>query len=166
MNFVGSRASSDRGDVHSKSTHEIETGKPRMPFRVCYYHVIWATRSREPTISPEIEAVITAAIQRKSEALRSPIQALNTATDHVHVAVSISTSLAVSEWVKQVKGLSAYEVNAAFPALPAIFRWQRSYGVLTFGAKQLPLVVDYIRRQKEHHAHNQIIHYLEHTGDE
>jgi hypothetical protein len=30
--------------------------------------------------------------------------------------------------------------------------WQRGFGVVSFGKKQLPWVLDYIANQKEHHA--------------
>ena len=115
-----------------------------MPFQVCFYHIIWTTRNREPLITPDIEPLIISTIQHKSKDLRSPIFAVNAVEDHMHVAVSIALSVAVSDWVKQAKGVSAYEVNSAYPDLPARFGWQRSYGVLTFGAKQLSLVQQYI----------------------
>ncbi len=132
-----------------------------MPFRVCYYHVIWSTKHREPLITPEIESVVIATISRKSTSLNSPILAINGVADHIHVAVSISTSLAVSDWVKHVKGISAREVNMVFPQLSTHFRWQQGYGILTFGAKNLSFVTDYIGRQKEHHSNNTLEAYLE-----
>jgi putative transposase len=132
-----------------------------MPFRVCYYHVVWATKNREPLIVPEVEAVVLPAVVRKSTELDSPVLAINSAGDHVHVAVSISTRISVAEWVKNVKGFSAHEVNAILPQLGTPFHWQKGYGVLTFGTKALPLVSDYIARQKEHHSDNTLDLYLE-----
>jgi putative transposase len=131
-----------------------------MPFRVCYYHVVWATKGRSPLITPRVEKVIFAAIRRKSTELKSPILAINSAADHVHIAVSISTTVAVSEWVRQVKGVSTYEVNTTF-SLSEHFRWQRGYGVLTFGKRQLEFVAEYIKNQKTHHRYNEVINYLE-----
>lgn len=136
-----------------------------MPFRVCYYHVVWSTHHREPWITPQIEPIVLNTIKRKSEELRSPVAAINCVNDHVHVAVSISTSIAVAEWVKQVKGLSAYEVNHIFPSLESLFRWQNGYGVLTFGAKNLPFVIQYIERQKEHHSSQTFESYMERMDD-
>ena len=131
-----------------------------MPFRVCYYHVVWATKHRMPLITVEIEPMIFAAIERKSAALNSPILAMNAAADHIHIAASISTNIAVSDWVKQVKGVSTYEVNTSF-ALDDHFHWQKGYGILTFGAKTLSFVKTYIERQKEHHRDNTLEDYLE-----
>jgi putative transposase len=135
-----------------------------MPFRVCYYHVIWATKHRLPLITPEMEPVIFAAIKHKSSALKSPVLAISGVADHVHVAVSISTNIAVAEWVKQVKGVSTYEVNTSF-ALSDHFRWQRGYGILTFGAKTLPFVQTYIARQKDHHRDGTTEDYLERLAE-
>jgi hypothetical protein len=61
----------------------------------------------------------------------------------------------------------AHEVNALFPDLPDPFKWQKSYGILTFGEKHLPMVIDYVERQKEHHANQSVQAYLERIdGDE
>lgn len=65
-----------------------------------------------------------------------------------------------------MKGVSSHEVNVMFPHLPSHFHWQSSYGVLTFGAKNLDFVVAYIQNQKTHHAQNQLERYLEQTGDD
>ena len=87
--------------------------------------------------------------------------AINMMPDHIHIAVRIPPKIAVAEWIGQVKGLSTHEVNAMFPDLEHPFAWQQGYGVLTFGAKRLPFVIDYIRRQQEHHAADTIEEYLE-----
>jgi putative transposase len=136
-----------------------------VPFRVCYYHVVWATKNRELLLMPKIEVVAISAIVRKSTELESPVLAINGVPDHVHVAVSISTKLAVAEWVKSVKGYSAHEVNAIFPDLSTRFSWQIGYGVLTFGTKALPFVSEYIACQKEHHRDSTLDLFLERTEE-
>lgn len=127
--------------------------------------MVWSTYSRAPWITPQIEPIVLDTIKRKSAELPSPIAAINCVEDHIHVAVSIASSVAVAEWVKQVKGLSAHEVNRVFPSLEAVFRWQNGYGVLTFGAKNLPFVVQYIEQQKTHHTSQTYDNYLEHMED-
>lgn len=136
-----------------------------MPFSVCYYHVIWTTKNRAALLTPAVEKIVLASIQQTSKAIRSPIEALNGCENHIHVAVRIALSLSVSQWVKRIKGTSSFAVNKAYPDGDK-FRWQGSYGVLTFGAKQLPFVTDYILRQKEHHRANALQPYLEETGSD
>ena len=86
--------------------------------------------------------------------------------DHIHIAVSIPPKIAGARWVKNIKGSTSYEVNQIFPNLPARFRWQGSYSLHTFGAKNLHYVVDYVENQKAHHATNSIVPYLEDFGDD
>ena len=91
--------------------------------------------------------------------------AVNGIPDHVHVAVSIPPTLTVTDWVKNVKGVSSHEVNNVLAEQAARFRWQSGYGVLTFGTRNLDFVVSYIQKQKQHHANNHLYQLLETTGD-
>ena len=132
-----------------------------MSLAICYYHVVWAVQDRLPLLIPEIEAIAIRAVRRKSQELECPIYAINAVPDHMHVAVSILPRLAVSEWVRSVKGLSTREINAHAPNMDVHFHWQKGYSVHTFGAKVLPIVRQYIDRQKQHHADNTLEPYLE-----
>jgi REP element-mobilizing transposase RayT len=141
-------------------------GAAPMPFWRCYYHLIWATKNRAAWIMPPIETVILRTIESNSRKLDSQILAVNTVADHIHAAVCIPPKLAVAAWVKHMKGTCTRDVNAQFPSLETAFGWQQSYGVLTFGAKNQRFVIDYIQRQKEHHAGNTLEPYLEQIDDE
>jgi putative transposase len=132
-----------------------------MPFKVIYYHVIWATRYREPLITDSLEPIIFDAIARKSIELKSPIHAINGVEDHIHIAVSIAVTCSVADWVKSVKAVSSYAVNNTYPDLDPRFGWQGGYGILTFGQKVLPTVVTYIQNQKTHHKSDDTLDYLE-----
>jgi REP element-mobilizing transposase RayT len=136
-----------------------------MPFWVCYYHIVWATRNRELLIAASIEPVLFESIRSKSAELGCPILSVNGMSDHIHIAVSIPPKVAVAEWVGNVKGASSYTVNTMFPNAPTHFRWQSGYGVLTFGVKHLVMVQEYIANQKTHHANNTLLTYLERADD-
>jgi REP element-mobilizing transposase RayT len=141
-------------------------GVSNVPFWRCYYHIIWTTKNREARITPQIEPVILKSIQEKAEELESPILAINTVPDHIHIAACIPPKLAIADCVKLTKGTSSRGVNSYFPDLETAFYWEQRYGVLTFGAKNSQFVVDYIRRQKEHHANSKLEAYLEQIDDD
>lgn len=101
------------------------------------------------------------AIERKSVDLGCEVLAINGVSDHVHVAVRIPPTLAVTEWAKHVKGVSSRELNVALGTEAERFRWQDGFGVLTFGAKNLDLVLNYIHQQKQHHQQQTLEPYLE-----
>lgn len=136
-----------------------------MPYWKCFYHAIWSTHHREAVITDALEKVIFEAIQSKTRSLNGEIFAINGIEDHIHIAVTFPPHIASAEWIRIVKGLSAHNVNGAFPNLENRFRWQRGYGLLTFGTNNLPFVVQYIEQQKTHHANKTTNDYLEHTDD-
>ncbi len=135
--------------------------RSKLPFWKCYYHVVWATKNRQALITAAMESVLFDAIRSKSDELHCPILAVNGVADHLHAAVSIRPSLAVGDWIGQIKGASSHAVNLAFSDLDSKFRWQESYGVVTFGTKNLPMVLSYIEQQKEHHRTGDLQAFLE-----
>ena len=131
-----------------------------MPFWKFYYHIIWATKYRQPIITPAHEKLIFSTIEMVSAELKSDIFGINGVEDHIHVAVAIPPHVAVAEWLKRCKGASSSTINQTLTADDR-FRWQVGYGALTFGQKVLPFVVAYIQNQKAHHAEGTVEHYLE-----
>ena len=124
---------------------------------------MWGTHKRHHWITPSIEITLIGLIQHKSQELRCPIHAINTMPDHVHIVVSIRPNVAVAKWVKDVKGFSSYQVNQ-LEITHDHFRWQTSYGVLTYGKKVIPKIIAYVENQKQHHANDDVYVYLERTG--
>lgn len=121
-----------------------------MAYWLCFYHIVWATHHRQPMILLEYETMIAEKIHEKSRTLKCHVHAVNMMPDHVHVAVSIRPAIAVSQWVQHAKGGTAYDLKRDFD-LQEPFKWQKSYGVVTYGEKQLPYVLAYIDNQKLHH---------------
>jgi REP element-mobilizing transposase RayT len=128
-----------------------------------YYHIVWATKYREPLITLEVEATLYPAIVGKANELGAIVYALNGTVDHVHLVAAIPPRLAVASVVGEIKGRSSHVVNHHFPI---DFAWQVGYGVLTFGEKHLPWVVGYVDRQKEHHVAQTLHARLEVCQDE
>lgn len=71
--------------------------------------------------------------------------------DHVHGLVGSPPTKSPSEIAKALKGDSSYGIRREFPGL-AHFGWQDGYGVFSVSKSGLPDVIDYIKRQREHHA--------------
>ncbi|NUQ38089.1 MAG: IS200/IS605 family transposase [Caldilineales bacterium] len=104
-----------------------------MPFWRNYYHIVWATKNREPFITPTIEPRLFAYIVRKSAELGAYVYAIDGWTEHTHAVAAIPPHVAVSHWVKTIKGASSHDLNQQ--GLPSHFAWQRGYGVLTLGQR-------------------------------
>ena len=91
------------------------------------------------------------------------IHAIGGIKTHIHIATSLQPNILVSDWVGKLKGASAYYIN--HEVQPKALEWQRGYGIVSFGTKDLPWVIDYIKNQKEHHRRGNIQDRLERFGD-
>jgi putative transposase len=128
-----------------------------------YYHFVWSTRDRQALITPQVETHLYPCIRRKCESLRVLVLALNGMPDHVHLACSLPTHLAVADFIEAIKGFSAHYINHE-PSSQDRLYWQGGYGVLTFSKRDLPVVVGYIDQQKAHHSGNQLSEAMETAG--
>ena len=72
--------------------------------------------------------------------------------NHVHVVVSITPTILISDLIGQLKGASAHEINQKLGSGRKVLEWQTGYGVVSFGTKDLEWVKAYVRNQKQHHA--------------
>lgn len=125
-----------------------------------FYHFTWGTKYRQDRIDPEFEENLYRLVTSKAEQLGARVYAVGGTANHIHLAASVPPEIALMKFIGQVKGYSAHAINAEFhPEIP--FAWQREYGVLSFGGKQLDTVIDYVLRQKQHHAENGLISGLE-----
>jgi putative transposase len=124
-----------------------------------YYHLVWATRDRHPLITPECELALYAQLRQKAKGLKVPVHAIGGVADHLHLVVSIPPQLAISEFVKLIKGSSSRYINQM--DLGITFAWQREYGVFSLGSQQLEQAVNYVENQKDHHHQNTLIRMLE-----
>jgi putative transposase len=134
-----------------------------MPFWRTFYHVVWATKNREPLITPDIEPRLYAYIVHKAAELGAFVYAINGWVDHVHLIVTIPPHVSVSDLVKRLKGASSHDLNQQ--GTGTYFAWQRGYGVLTLGQRQRPDAERYVRNQKEHHRAGAAIPWLERCSE-
>jgi putative transposase len=132
-----------------------------MPLWKLYYHFVWATHDRLPLIAPIQEASLYPFIHHKTNELGGCLHAIGGIEDHLHLIVSTPPSLALSDYVRLIKGSSARYMNANFPDSSTKFRWQNEYGVFSISQKNLDLAIAYAQNQKRHHAENTIFSHLE-----
>ncbi|MBK8304967.1 MAG: IS200/IS605 family transposase [Chloracidobacterium sp.] len=114
------------------------------------YHITWHTKTSLPMITERIEDRLYHYLTHKI--LETPgaiLHAIGGIQTHIHIGVSLEPNILVSDWIGKLKGSSSYYIN--HEVQPKALEWQRGYGIVTFGTKDLQFVVDYINNQKEHH---------------
>lgn len=129
-------------------------------FHEIYLHLNWHTKGDHPTCRGEVEELIHTLLAEKARRIKGAfLHRLGGTDTHVHLAVQIEPFVAVSDLVQELKGASAHEVNKRMGR--KVLEWQRGYGVVSFGRKNLPWIIDYIERQREHHAAGRVHARLE-----
>ena len=136
-----------------------------MAYWQLFYHLVWATHQRQSLITPELEPLIHDHLKMKAIGLDATVFAINGIADHVHCVVAIPPSLAVANFVGQIKGVASAKINSQLAATGRRFTWQESYGAFSFDAKRLPYVIDYVQNQKEHHSGQGLIPLLERSDE-
>jgi REP element-mobilizing transposase RayT len=130
-----------------------------------YLHLVWATWDRLPLITEDIERRLYRNIESEAQKQGCTVLALNGTEDHVHLLVSFPTTITIADLVKQVKGVSSHFVNETLqPATQ--FKWQGSYGAFTVSRWDVGKIIEYIKRQKEHHTSKELVQEFEETCEE
>ena len=120
-------------------------------FHEIYLHITWHTKDDSPILIPSIEPLVHSLLTDRCHQSRGVyLHAINGTPTHVHLAMNIEPQVTISELVGELKGWCSHEVNKQRQVKR--LEWQRGFGVVSFGMKQLGWVQGYISRQKEHHA--------------
>lgn len=70
--------------------------------------------------------------------------------DHIHMLVSISPTILISELVRDIKAGSSKFINEK-GWTHGKFNWQEGYGAFSYSKSHVDSVVKYILNQEEHH---------------
>ncbi len=131
-----------------------------MPYYRLFYHIVWGTKNRESLIQTDFETSLHKVIVAKAKELGASVYAVGGIEDHIHLVTTVPPRIALSDFIGQVKGNSSHFVNHEL-SLTYDFKWQAEYGVVSFGGKQLDMVVKYVKNQRQHHSEGTIIPFLE-----
>jgi REP element-mobilizing transposase RayT len=127
-----------------------------------YLHLVWATWDRLPLISTNIERRLYRNIESEAIKQRCNVLAVGGIEDHIHLLVTLPSTLAVANLVKQVKGVSSHFVNETLKP-SSQFKWQGGYGAFTLSRWDVDQIAAYVLKQKEHHASSKVLPEFEET---
>jgi putative transposase len=131
-------------------------------FHEVYLHLNWHVKDDRPTLAPMVETLVYEIITDRCKKMNGVyLHGIGGTPTHVHLAVNIEPSVAISQMVKDLKGGSSHDANARLNQ--KLLYWQRGYGVVSFGKNNLDWVLEYIANQKQHHARRSLHDRLERT---
>ena len=113
-------------------------------------HCVWSTKNREASLHPKLRERLwpyLGGIARENE---MKALAIGGAADHVHMLVSLPSTMSVAKAVQLVKGNSSKWIHETFPEMRS-FEWQEGYGAFSVGVSAIDATAAYIQNQAEHH---------------
>ncbi len=113
-------------------------------------HVIFSTKNREKLITPGIEPELFAYIGGILKNNESRLLDAGGTSDHVHLLISQSKTIALSALMKDVKKDSSSWIKTKGREF-RIFHWQDGYGAFSIGQSDVLRLKKYIAGQKDHH---------------
>ena len=112
-------------------------------------HLVFSTKERRPFIHESWRTALHEYLGGTVRGLDAIAEAVRGVADHVHLLVSYKPTMAISDFVRELKKASS--VWAA-DAHERRFGWQEGYSVFSVSASQKEIVRSYITNQEVHHA--------------
>jgi putative transposase len=75
---------------------------------------------------------------------------VNGMPDHIHMLIGMRPIQSLSDLMQDIKGSSSAWINNR-KFTKGRFQWQEGYGALSYSKRELPVIIDYIKNQEEHH---------------
>jgi putative transposase len=121
-----------------------------MSYISSYFHCIFSTKERRRLIVPELRDRLWPflggiARQNKMKAIE-----IGGVEDHVHILLSLPSTMAISKALQLIKGGSSKWVHETFSE-HRLFAWQQEYGAFSVSMSQLDKTIEYITGQEAHH---------------
>ena len=114
-------------------------------------HLVWATHERRPLITDDLESVAYHAISVEATRLGCEVLAIGGMPDHVHMIVTIPTTLTIAHLLNQVKGGSSSTIRNHL-GTARFFAWEPGYAAFSLSPDHQCAAIAYVQKQKEHHA--------------
>jgi len=122
-----------------------------MSFVKIWIHLVFATKNREPLLSPNIRQVVYKHIINNCKEKDIFLKAINGYTDHVHCLLSLNKDQSIAKIAQLIKGESSFWINKSeITSNP--FSWQDDYFAVSVSESQVDTVTKYIKNQEKHHS--------------
>ena len=121
-----------------------------MSFANLYYHIMFHTKYNAMAINVENERILYSYINGFCNNYGVKLLRLGGMPDHIHMLVNMPTTVSVSDFVKQLKVATSKMLyqDGHFPYFEG---WQNGYSAFTYAFKDIDMIINYIKGQKEHY---------------
>lgn len=128
-----------------------------MSYTCLNYHIVFATKHRKPLISNSFERRLFRYFVGITDNMKSKLYIANGTCDHVHLMVSLSPEVSISDFSRTIKTNSSKWIRQTFDK---DFSWQQGYSAFSVSYSGVDNVIKYIKGQQDHHKKSSFIDEL------
>lgn len=121
-----------------------------MSYASSYFHCVFSTKERRPLITPGLAERLWPFLGGIARSNKMKAIEIGGVEDHVHLLLSLPSTLAIAKAMQLIKGGSSKWVHETFPE-HRLFAWQEKYGAFSVSVSQLDNIIGYIKGQPAHH---------------
>lgn len=114
-----------------------------------YVHIVFSVKYREHKITTKIKDRLIEYIGGIIKGEGQVPLCINSMPDHIHILVSMNTSISIADLVRKIKSNSSAFIKNN--KLSENFSWQNGYGAFSVSKDKLDRVSLYIQNQEKHH---------------
>lgn len=130
-------------------------------FHEIVFHFVIATKDRVPALTVPIQRLLFNHLRQTCAELHGELHEIGGTENHVHLLLSLQPSQRVDIIADSIKTSAAEMINKL--SLNTTLEWEEGYGVLSLRNKDIEVVSEYIRTQKERHQKGDLIGKMERT---
>ncbi len=121
-----------------------------MSYVSSYHHCVFSTKERRPFITENLRQRLWPFLGGIAREHKCKALEIGGTEDHVHLLLSLPSTLSIAKVMQLIKGGSCKWVHDTFPE-HRMFNWQEEYGSFSTSFSDTENVIQYIKRQAEHH---------------
>ena len=121
-----------------------------MAYTQILYHIVLRTKQSKSSITQENVSSLYKYIWGIIRNKKGKLYRINGVEDHVHILSDLHSSYALADFVKSIKVATSLWMKQS-PDFPAFCGWEEGYAAFTYAYREKEKLINYIKKQKEHH---------------
>ena len=114
------------------------------------YHVVIRTKASQPTLSIEHSDELYRYIWGIIKNRNSVLYRINGMEEHIHILFSLHQTIALSDFMRDLK-IETSKMLKRTIGFERFTAWSDGYAALTYGLRDKDMIINYIKKQREHH---------------
>ena len=121
-----------------------------MAYTQILYHTVLRTKRSELTIDQKNVSSLYKYIWGIIENKKGTLYRINGMEDHIHILSDLHQSFALADFIKSIKVATSLWMKQS-PDFSSFRGWEEGYASFTYSYKEKEVLINYIKKQQEHH---------------